>query len=160
MVSDLWKIPVRPQSLALRAKETVLKLPPPRRMCCLSRGDHAAAFLRSVPGANVLGAPPRPRLVGFLCRAHYVVPVASGFCVLQPASCPCVDGWHLSRRCPHWFSGMSGRYLGPQEIAMRYEKSKEHLENRIFQAGTMLKKNLNTYEIQDLPSYVYFPVRG
>lgn len=30
MVSDLWKVPVRPQSLALRAKETVLKLPPPQ----------------------------------------------------------------------------------------------------------------------------------
>lgn len=68
---------------------------------------------RACLGADVLGAPPPPCLVGFLCRDHYVVSVASGFCVLQQASYPSVDGERLSRRYPHWFSGMSRRYLGP-----------------------------------------------
>lgn len=42
---------MNPQSLAFRDKEKVLELPPPRRMCYLSRGD-AVAFLQSMPGGG------------------------------------------------------------------------------------------------------------
>lgn len=154
MVSDLWKIPVRPQSLALRAKEMVLKLLPPRRMCCLSRGD-AAAFLRSVPGGGRSWRP--PSLVGFLCRAHYV-----GQWLLGSAysSKPHARLLMVSVSAEGTHTGFLGCLEDTHRKSLRYEKSKEHLENRVFQPGTMLKKNLNTYEIQDLPSYVYFPVRG